>query len=447
MSSTWIDNKPSADPAVVPTSGKAGWFAKPVHWTDWLFTVALLLAAGYATNQYSTFMDVYEVSILWSCVPVTTYLGYRWGALKSLCTGVAVLSLLSIQMYGGSLDAAESRFLLKYLLSSQSAILWMGTLFVIATASYWIGLLARSDTSTFVGSALTWGGVLIGFTGMFVRWYESYLIGPDVGHIPVSNLYEVFVLFALITALYYLFYETVYKTRQLGAFVMLVVVAAVGFLAWYGVERQAYQIQPLVPALQSWWMKIHVPANFIGYGTFSLAAMVAFAYLLKVYADAPSIKALIPTGALGVLMFLEPLVFRSEGVSIYWAMYFGIGCVVVGAILLARKRIAAALPPLETLDDLMYKSIAVGFAFFTVATILGALWAAEAWGAYWQWDPKETWALVVWLNYAAWLHMRLVKGLRGVVASYWALVGLLVTGFAFLGVNMFLSGLHSYGEL
>ncbi|BET27294.1 cytochrome c-type biogenesis protein CcsB [Limnobacter thiooxidans] len=446
MSSTWVNQTPTGGKASLPTK-KAGWFSKRFHWSDFAFAALLLAAAGYASQQYHSFMDIYEISILWSCVPVTAYMAYRWGSLKWLILSVAGLSLLSIAFYGGDLAAAEQRFFLKYLLSSQSAILWMGVMFVVATVSYWIGLVGRSPTASFVGTALTWGAVVIGFAGMFIRWYESYLIGPDVGHIPVSNLYEVFVLFSLITAIYYLFYEQVYKTRQLGAFVMLVVVAAVGFLAWYGVERQAYAIQPLVPALQSWWMKIHVPANFIGYGTFSIAAMVAFAYLLKVYAHAPSIKALIPTGILGVLMFLEPLVFRSGGVSIYWALYLGIGCVVVGAILLARKRIADALPSLEVLDDVMYKSIAVGFAFFTVATILGALWAAEAWGAYWQWDPKETWALVVWLNYAAWLHMRLVKGLRGVVASYWALVGLLVTGFAFLGVNMFLSGLHSYGEL
>jgi cytochrome c-type biogenesis protein CcsB len=112
-----------------------------------------------------------------------------------------------------------------------------------------------------------------------------------------------------------------------------------------------------------------------------------------------------------------------------------------------RKPLAERLPPVEVLDDVMYKAIAVGFAFFTIATILGALWAAEAWGGYWSWDPKETWALIVWLNYAAWLHMRLMKGLRGAVAAWWALVGLLVTTFAFLGVNMFLSGLHSYGQL
>jgi ABC-type transport system involved in cytochrome c biogenesis permease subunit len=83
----------------------------------------------------------------------------------------------------------------------------------------------------------------------------------------------------------------------------------------------------------------------------------------------------------------------------------------------------SACPSFEVLDDVMYKSIAVGFAFFTIATVLGALWAAEAWGGYWSWDPKETWALIVWLNYAAWLHMRLMKGLRGTVSAWWALVG------------------------
>jgi cytochrome c-type biogenesis protein CcsB len=280
------------------------------------------------------------------------------------------------------------------MLSSQSAILWMSVMFFLSTLFYWIGLGLRSTMGFAVGSKLCWAGVILGITGMLVRWYESYLIGADVGHIPISNLYEVFILFSLITALFYLYYEQRYNTRQLGAFVLLVISAAVGFLLWYTVTRDAADIQPLVPALQSWWMKIHVPANFIGYGTFALSAMVASAYLLK-----------------------------SSGYLV------------------------DRLPSLEVLDDVMYKAISAGFAFFTIATILGALWAAEAWGGYWSWDPKETWALIVWLNYAAWLHMRLMSGLRGRVAAWWALVGLLVTTFAFLGVNMFLSGLHSYGKL
>jgi cytochrome c-type biogenesis protein CcsB len=307
---------------------------------------------------------------------------------------LAVLSLSAIASYGGVLEAANSKFFLKYMLSSQSAILWMSTLFFLSTFFYWGGLITKSGFGGSVGSKLCWAAVVLGFTGMLVRWYESYLVGTDIGHIPVSNLYEVFVLFCLITALFYLYYEDHYATRQLGPFVMLVIIAAVSFLLWYTVSREAHEIQPLVPALQSWWMKIHVPANFIGYGTFALAAMVGVAYLCK-----------------------------SKGI------------------------LADRMPSFELLDDVMYKAIAIGFAFFTIATILGALWAAEAWGGYWSWDPKETWALIVWLNYAAWLHMRLMKGLRGQVAAWWAVVGLLVTTFAFLGVNMFLSGLHSYGEL
>ena len=369
-------------------------FFKRLSLIDWLYGAGLLAASLFGLMRFGAFMDIYEKAILLAAAPTFAWLGWYWKPVRWLIPVAAVLSLFAIELYAGHLEMANQKFFLKYILSSQSAILWMGTLFVLSTLFYWIGLVARSEFGSSVGSLLCWAGVVLGLTGMLVRWYESYLIGADVGHIPVSNLYEVFILFSLITAMFYLYYEQHYATRQLGAFVMLVISAAVVFLLWYTVTRDAAEIQPLVPALQSWWMKIHVPANFIGYGTFSLSAMVASAYLLK-----------------------------SSGYLV------------------------DRLPSLEVLDDVMYKAISVGFAFFTVATILGALWAAEAWGGYWSWDPKETWALIVWLNYAAWLHMRLMTGLRGRVAAWWALVGLLVTTFAFLGVNMFLSGLHSYGKL
>ena len=278
--------------------------------------------------------------------------------------------------------------------------MWMSALYVLATVTYFVSFVARSEFAGKVASSMTWSATTMGLVGLMVRWRESYLIGLDVGHIPVSNLYEVFILFSIITALLYLFYERRYHTRVLGAFVLLVISAAVAFLLWYAFDRDAADIQPLVPALKSYWMKIHVPANFVGYGAFALAAMVAVAYLVREKAE------------------------RCSGAGL-----------------------AMTLPELDVLSDLMYKSIALGFAFFTLATILGALWAAEAWGGYWSWDPKETWALIVWLNYAAWLHMRLTKGWSGIPMAWWAIIGLFVTLFAFLGVNMFLSGLHSYGEL
>ncbi|QIL43063.1 c-type cytochrome biogenesis protein CcsB [Acidovorax sp. HDW3] len=432
-----------------------GYFSRR-NWFDWLF--ALLVVAGglFALQRYAAFMDGYEKGILLCTIPSLIWLGWFWRPLATLMLAVAGLSLLALGLYqgadGGSLARADAVFGLKYFLSSQSAILWMSMLFFMSTLFYWIGMFTRGqgDVMALVGSRLAWVAVALALIGTMVRWYESYLVGPDVGHIPVSNLYEVFVMFCWMTALFYLYYEKQYETRALGAFVMLVVSAAVGFLLWYSVVREAHQIQPLVPALKSWWMKLHVPANFIGYGTFALSAMVAFAYLIKQQAGETRWYKLAPLWILGMVLCFEPIVFRQKGVeggSSYWMVYFGISALIVGGILLARQRIAAQLPAFEILDDLMYKAIAVGFAFFTIATVLGALWAAEAWGGYWSWDPKETWALIVWLNYAAWLHMRLVKGLRGTVSAWWALTGLVVTTFAFLGVNMFLSGLHSYGTL
>lgn len=427
-----------------------GFFAKrrPL---DWVF--ALLVVAGglFAFTRYAEHMDVYEKGILLGAIPSAIWLGWFWRPLRALMAAVAGFSLLGVFSYQGSLARADEVFWLKYFLSSQSAILWMSVLFFMSTAFYWLGMVGRSqaDAMERIGSRIAWVAVTMALIGTMVRWYESYLIGPDIGHIPVSNLYEVFVLFCWLTAIFYLYFEQHYATRALGAFVMLVVSAAVGFLLWYTVVREAHEIQPLVPALKSWWMKLHVPANFIGYGTFALAAMVAFAYLIKQQATETRWWKLAPLWMLGVVLCFEPVVFRKtvEGGGSYWAVYFGIAALIVAGILWGRRRIAERLPAFEVLDDVMYKSIAVGFAFFTIATVLGALWAAEAWGGYWSWDPKETWALIVWLNYAAWLHMRLMKGLRGTVSAWWALVGLAVTTFAFLGVNMFLSGLHSYGTL
>lgn len=369
-------------------------FLKQLSVVDWLYAIGLMAASIFAFSKYGQFMDAYETFFLFGAGITFSLLGWFWKPMRCLVTSVAVLSLFSISLYQGDLERANQAFLLKFLIGSQTSVMWMNVLFVLSMLTYWFALFRRSAFTGKVATTLVWGAVLMGFVGLMVRWYESYLIAPDVGHIPLSNLYEVFILFCLITSLMYLYYEQRYETKQLGGFVMLVVSAAVGFILWYTFSRHANGIQPLVPALQSYWMKIHVPANFVGYGAFSLAAMVASAYLLS-----------------------------SKGVM------------------------TSNLPSLEVLDDLMYKAISVGFAFFTIATILGAVWAAEAWGGYWSWDAKETWALIVWLNYAAWLHLRLVKGLRGPMLAWWALIGLLVTSFAFLGVNMFLSGLHSYGTL
>jgi cytochrome c-type biogenesis protein CcsB len=379
---------------------RAGWLPA-TGLRDLLWLAAVTGGAAYALAAYYARMDAYETGILILVATAIAALGRHWRALRALAFSVAALALLAITMYGDSLDHAAGNFLLNYFLASQPAILWMSTLFVLATLGYYAALWSASDFAGRAARALAWAAVAFGLTGMLVRWRESYLISLDIGHIPISNLYEVFVLFCLITALVYLYYETRYRTRALGAFALTIITAAVAFLNWYSMTRGAHEIQPLVPALRSYWMKLHVPANFIGYGCFSLAAMTGIAYLVRWRAAARW-----PDG-----------------------------------------RLAAVLPEPDIIDELMYRLITLGFAFFTLATILGSLWAAEAWGGYWSWDPKETWALIVWLNYAAWLHMRMSHGRRGAAMAWWAVIGLLITLFAFLGVNLFLSGLHSYGEL
>lgn len=369
-----------------------------------LWALIVLLGAFIGWQVYADNMDGYEIAILFGVALGTIWLGWFWKSFQTLAYFVATFSLLAIWIYqlNGNLYAAnEKAFFLKYLVSSQAAIMWMGVLVIFATFTYFFGLFKQSEfvykTSTF----LAWTAAMFGFIGMMVRWYESYLVNVDYGHIPVSSLYEVFILFIVMTILMYLYYEQKFKTRAMGGFVMLVMTASVLFVMWYIFDRQAHEIQPLIPALQSWWMKIHVPANFVGYGGFSIAAMVGLATLIRL-----SIEKRRP-----------------------------------------QSRLLNALPSVNLMDDIMYRAIAIGFAFFTIATVLGAMWAAEAWGGYWSWDPKETWALIVWLNYAAWLHVRMTKGWRGAPMAWWAFIGLFVTSFAFLGVNMFLSGLHSYGEL
>jgi len=368
---------------------------------QWLWRIVVAIAGAALLMSYFDVFDNYEIAIVIFTAVTLMLLGQNWPQFRNHIISVGLLSWFAVTRYGTDLGLADTDFFLNYILASQSAFMWMSALFVLATLTYFGGLLLRSEFTEKVATALTWAAATMGMVGLMVRWRESYLISHDVGHIPVSNLYEVFILFAVITALLYLFYERRYQTRSLGSFVLLVISAAVAFQLWYTFDRQAHEIQPLVPALQSYWMKIHVPANFIGYGAFSMAAMIGVAYLLKSWRQTNNPKGLLAT----------------------------------------------TLPELSVMDDLMYKAIALGFAFFTVATILGALWAAEAWGGYWSWDPKETWALIVWLNYAAWLHMRMTKGWNGRPMAWWAIVGLFVTLFAFLGVNMFLSGLHSYGTL
>jgi cytochrome c-type biogenesis protein CcsB len=169
------------------------------------------------------------------------------------------------------------------------------------------------------------------------------------------------------------------------------------------------QAQPLVPALQSYWLAIHVVLVSIAEGALMTSAVLTVLYLVKSHHDKVLDRPDYKPGSLGVL--------------------------------------AAKLPSAEVLDKAAYRVVAFSFPLYTVAIICGAIWAEAAWGRYWGWDPKETWAFIVWVIYACYLHARATAGWKGRAAAWVNLTGFAAITFNFLIVNIVVSGLHSYAGL
>jgi len=216
------------------------------------------------------------------------------------------------------------------------------------------------------------------------------------GHAPFANMYEFGSSFVWGLILFYLYIEYRYKTRSIGVFVLPVAfVLSVIFAAFF------QEAKPLMPALKSNWLLAHVITAVVAYGALALSFAVALMYLWK-----DSMINSKRVGALGQM-----------------------------------------LPALPVLDQIVNRAITFAMPFLTLLIITGAVWAEYAWGAYWRWDPKETWALITWLVYAIYLHGRVVYGWQGSKAMKWAIFGFLVVLFTFFGVNLLLPGLHSYATL
>jgi len=272
------------------------------------------------------------------------------------------------------------------------------TIFYMASTLVFFGYMAgRNKTVGNAASALAWIGFAIQTVAIGLRWKESYDIG--LGHAPMSNLYESVVFFAWSIVLIFGIIDIKYKYRIIGAFVMPF--ALLG-MAWAQMYLPA-DINPLMPALQSNWLLYHVITCFLGYAAFAVACGVSIMYLIKAKSEEKGNE------AAGGLM--------------------------------------SQFPPTRVLDELNYKAIMVGFPLLTLGIITGAAWANYAWGTYWSWDPKETWSLIVWFIYAAFLHARFTKGWVGKRAAWLSIIGFAATIFCYLGVNLLLSGLHSYGNL
>jgi len=237
----------------------------------------------------------------------------------------------------------------------------------------------------------------------------------ESGHAPFSNLYESMVLFVWATNVGYLAMEYRHKFKVLGAIVMLI-----EFFAMLSASMLPYRyksVEPLNPALQNkwhWmmnalaplglqkyaigWLDFHVFTTFIGYSAFAISFGVSIIYLVK---------------------------NRYETNK-------------------RRNSLVDAFPEAKVLDELSYRAIAWGFPFLAVGIVSGAVWANYAWGTYWSWDPKETWSLITWLIYAAYLHARVTRGWRGKRAAYLSIAGFLAVIFLYWGVSFVLPGLHAY---
>ena len=276
-------------------------------------------------------------------------------------------------------------------------------LFNVTTFAYLISMLLFFAFLASRIKALGTSGITIAYFGLLaqtmaiaLRWKESYDMG--VGHAPLSNLYESVVFFSWTIVLIFALLDLKYRYRVIGAFVMPF--ALLG-MAWAQLGMNT-GIEPLVPALQSNWLLYHVVTCFLGYAAFAVACGISIMYLIKSNFDETA---------------------QTAGETSAMGMF----------------------PPIKVLDDLNYRAIMVGFPLLTLGIITGAAWENYAWGTYWSWDPKETWSLIVWFVYAAFLHARITKGWVGKRAAWLSVIGFAATIFCYLGVNLFLSGLHSYG--
>jgi cytochrome c-type biogenesis protein CcsB len=259
----------------------------------------------------------------------------------------------------------------------------------VATVLYLIDVATRHEKAGKIARWILLGGFGIHCATLVTRYVET-------GYTPVANLYESFSFFAWAVVLIFLLFDLRYRLTVLGAFVCPL--ALVMMLAGSAVSPT---IKGINPALHSWWFPVHVTLAFLGDAVFAVAAVA------------------------GIMYLMQERMLKSKKFS---ALYY-------------------RLPSLEILDNINYRCLTLGFPLMTMGIISGAIWANSAWGTYWSWDPKETWALITWFLYAALLHGRLTVGWRGRRAAIFAIIGFVSLLFTFLGVNLLLSGLHSFRSL
>jgi len=273
--------------------------------------------------------------------------------------------------------------------------------YLLASVLYIAIFVFRAEKLGVIASLVTGVSFLVQTAGIILRWIESYQMG--YGHAPLSNMYESLVFFSWSIAIFYLWLEWKFKNRIIGAFAVPFAFVGMAYASFS--PEFSSEIKPLIPALQSNWLIAHVVTCFIGYAAFAVACGIGIMFLLKDNREAK----------------LKKVRTSEDGLF-------------------------DTLPKLKIIDDAIYKCIVFGFVWLSTGIITGAIWANEAWGTYWSWDPKETWSLITWFVYAAALHARFVRGWGGRRIAWIAIIGFGSVIFTYYGVNFLLSGLHSYGS-
>ena len=247
------------------------------------------------------------------------------------------------------------------------------------------------------------------------------------GYFPLSNLYESLLFLTWALLIVYLYVEFKTKSKLIGAILIPLTLFINGF-ANLTLSAEMQKSAPLVPALQSNWLMMHVSMMILSYATLIVGSLLCILFL--VIADYREVDfQLVSNSSVPfyniLLDYYEVKLFSSSN----------------------DVSELGKLKLLQSLDNWSYRIIGLGFPFLTIGIIAGGVWANEAWGSYWSWDPKETWALITWLIFATYLHSRLTKGWEGKKTAILGSLGFLVIWICYLGVNFLGKGLHSYGWL
>ncbi|HEY9787875.1 MAG TPA: c-type cytochrome biogenesis protein CcsB [Candidatus Obscuribacterales bacterium] len=327
---------------------------------------------------------------------------------------------------------------------SELQLAFTNTAGLSSVMSFWVfvasnGFSKRKELLTKIGL----GVMIVGFLSLTAAIIAR---GIEAQRFPLANLYESLLWFAWAVMGAYLALSRSYGINQLGWIASLT--AATMFLYGSWLPASQHDITPLVPALVSYWRQIHVPPLIVSYAMFFLAGLSGFIQLYR----AGRLFSLI-TAVVTVVLALTAVMlgtFTATDTTLLQLMFAGaslIGTVIAFAKLDTVDKARVDIRGAELYDDVSYRCIAIGFPLLTIGIITGGLWANHAWGTYWSWDPKESMALVTWLSYAAYIHLRIHRECSAEKLSLVAFIGLLLTLMTYLGFNSLgLGGLHSYGK-